>query len=94
MAIHNRSQPLTQHEQESLRVEEKAEDARGFLPTEAEMKRAMKLHKAACDFKSVALGIKGISPGRAATLEKRARLMQVKAALILLGEERSSEDED
>ena len=87
-------QALTQHELEAQKLEAKAESANGFLPTEAESKRALKLHRSACDFRAIAQAIKGYAPARAETLEKRARLMQLKAAMILLGEDRADDDDD
>lgn len=57
-----------------------------YMPTDGEVKRALKLRQTALAFRNAANDVKVQAPHRAGLLERRARMMELKAALLLLGE--------
>lgn len=63
-----------------------------FLPPSALVKRAMAFHQLASQFRSVAVGIQDAAPERAKELNKRARLMSLRAAMMLLGEDEKDDE--
>lgn len=83
--IHNRGTLLTPPPSEP--------DPPFYLPTEGEMLRAQRLRTMANTFRNAANDIATPAPQRSELLKRRARMMDLKAALILLGESSGEDDE-
>ena len=67
-------------------------EATFYMPTTRELARVQSLRLTASAFRSCADGIRGFDQRRADLLVKRARTLELKAAIVLLGESTDADD--
>lgn len=87
--IHNRGTLIGSN---SVEGHQPVTDPPFYMPTDGEVKRAIRLRSTANVLRNSANDIKGQDFYKSGLLERRARIMEMRAVLILLGEGKGDDD--